>query len=154
MSRYDGHVLTPGLRRELCVWRAALGVPESDRTMTGPGPHDDREAWYHHHLTQRINASYGEAVQAWANRIVAHVGHRDEQTIELARGLDQLARTGVDAGRILAVEARRSLPLDHPTAALAYRVKNLATPRKRRAPQSIEPFPRTTPQRTGQNLGI
>ena len=86
-AKYDD-VLTPELRRELAVWRAATGVPADERTMAGPVPHDDREAAYHRNLTGRINACYGEAVKTWADRIVEYVGRRDEQTGELAKYLD------------------------------------------------------------------
>ena len=87
-------------------------------------PHDDWEAAYHRNLTGRINARYGEAVKTWADRVVEYVGRRDEQTGELAKYLDQLARRGIDAERILDLAAaRKPLPIDHPTAALGYRVK-------------------------------
>jgi conjugative relaxase-like TrwC/TraI family protein len=155
MSRYDGDVLDVELRRELAVWRAAVGVPEDERTMGGAVPHDDREASYHRRLTKRINARYGEAVGVWADRVVDYVGKRDEQTPELAKYLDQLARKGVDAKRLLDLAAaRRPLPVDHSTSALAYRVKDLATPKKRRAPQSIDPFPGSPQRDRGPSLGL
>jgi conjugative relaxase-like TrwC/TraI family protein len=154
-AKYDD-VLTSELRRELAVWRAATGVAEDERTMAGPMPHDDWEAAYHRNLTGRINARYGEAVKTWADRIVEYVGKRDEQTGELARYLDQLARKGTDAERLLDLAAaRKPLPVDHPTAALAYRVKDLATPRKhRRVAPSIDPFPRPSQQQSGPSLGL
>lgn len=105
MARYDGDVLTPELRRKLAVWRAAVGVPDNQRTMAGPVPRDDREASYHRHLTQRIGAKYGEAVRVWADRIVEYVGKPEEQTAELAKYLDQLSRKGVDAERLLGLAA-------------------------------------------------
>ncbi|HPU13762.1 MAG TPA: hypothetical protein PLQ19_08210 [Aeromicrobium sp.] len=155
MERYDSDVLTAELRRDVAVWRAATGVPDDERTMAGPVPHDDCEASYHRHLTKRIGARYGEAVQVWADRIVEYVGTHDEQTPELAKYLDQLARKGLDAGRLLDLAAaRKPLPVDHPTSALAYRVKDLATPKKGRAPQSIDPFPHHSQQQSGPSLGL
>jgi conjugative relaxase-like TrwC/TraI family protein len=63
---------------------------------------------------------YGEALHAWQERIVVYVGHRDEQTGQLAKYLDGLQRKGVDAERMLELAvARKPLPIDHPTAALA-----------------------------------
>jgi len=51
--------------------------------------------------------------------------------------------------------ARKPLPVDHPTAALAYRVKDLATSRKqRRTATSIDPFPRPSRQQSGPSLGF
>ncbi|MEP6815890.1 MAG: AAA family ATPase, partial [Marmoricola sp.] len=154
-AKYDD-VLTPELRRELAVWRAATGVAEDERTMAGPMPHDDREAAYHRNLTNRINARYGDAINVWADRIIEYVGRRDEQTGELAKHLDQLARRGVDAGRLLDLAAaRKPLPVDYPTAALAYRVKDLATPRTtRRAAPSMDPFPRSPQHDSRPSLGL
>ena len=154
-AKYDD-VLTPELRRELAVWRAASGVLADERTMVGPPPHDDREAAYHRKLTSRINTRYGEAVKIWADRIVEYVGNRDQQTAELAKYLDTLARKGIDAERLLHLAAaRKPLPVDHPTAALGYRVKDLVTPRRqRRAVPSIDPFPRPSQQQSGPSLGF
>ncbi len=154
-AKYDD-VLTPELRRELALWRAATGVPVDERTLAGPVPHDDWEAAYHRKLTSRINARYGEAVKTWADRVVEYVGRRDEQTGELARYLNHLARKGIDAERLLDLAAaRKPLPVDHPTAALAFRVKDLATPRKQRpAAPSIEPFPRPSQRQSGSSLGL
>ena len=154
-AKYDD-VLTPELRRKLAVWRAATGVPANERTLAGSVPHDDREVAHHRNLTGRINARYGEAVKTWADRIVEYVGSRDEQTGELAKYLDTLARKGIDAERILDLAAaRRPLPVDHPTAALSYRVKDLTTPRRqRRAAASIDPFPRPSQQQSGPSLGL
>lgn len=138
------------------VWRAATGVPADERTLAGPVPHDDREAAYHRNLTGRIYARYGEALKVWADRIVEYVGKRDEQTGELAKYLDQLARKGIDAERILDLAAaRKPLPVDHPTAALSFRVKDLATPRRQQgAVPSIDPFPRPSQQQSGPSLGL
>lgn len=154
MAKYDD-VLTPELRRELAVWRAATGVSADERTMAGPVPHEDWEAAYHRYLTGRINARYGEAVKTWADRIVEYVGQRDQRTTELAKDLDQLARRGIDAERVLDLAAvRKPLPVDHPTAALAYRVRDLVTPRIRRPAASIDPFPRSPQHDSGPSLGL
>lgn len=153
MARYDADVLTPDLRRELAIWRAAVGVSEDERTTAGPLPYDDREASYHHRLTRRIADRYGAAVQAWADRVVEYVGTRDDQTLELAKHLDQLARRGVDAERILGrAAARKPLPIDHATAALASRVRSLSAARQRVAPPtdfSSRPYERQSGPRWG-----
>lgn len=128
-ARYDD-VLKAELRREIAVWRAVSGVPADERSLLGPAPHDDAEAAYHRNLTKRINARYSEALHVWQERIVAYVGHQDEQTGQLAKYLDGLQRQGVAAERILELAvARKPLPVDHPTAALAYRVKDLVARR-------------------------
>lgn len=126
-TQYDD-VLTADLRRELAVWRAALGVPADGRSLVGPPPNDDGEAAYPRNLTNRINARYGEALRAWQERIVAYVGYLDEQT-------------------------RKPLPVDHPTAALASRVKVLAARRTGRA-APVDEFRRTAPSSSGPTLGL
>ncbi|MGH3601934.1 MAG: hypothetical protein ACRDQH_16930, partial [Pseudonocardiaceae bacterium] len=152
--RYDD-VLTPDLRRELAVWRAATGMPTDERSLAGLPPYDDREAAYHRGLRNRINTHHGEAVRAWVDRIVEYVGRHDNQTIELARHLDTLQRKGIDAERVLDRAAtRKPLPIDRPTAALTYRVKHLATPGKRRPAPSIDPLPRPSQQQIGPTLGM
>ena len=154
MHRY-ADVLTPNLRSELAVWRAATGIKPDDRTLAGPTPSDDREGTYHRRLTRTVNARYGEALKVWEARIVAYVGHRDEQTIELAKHLDQLQRKGIDAEQVLDLAAaRKPLPTDRPTAALAYRIRDLATPRKIRQAPSVDPFVRSPQQGSGPSLGM
>jgi hypothetical protein len=49
--------------------------------------------------------------------------------------------------------ARKPLPTDHPTSALAYRVREQVTPKKRR-PQTIDPFPRSPERKTDRGLGL
>ncbi|HET9500577.1 MAG TPA: hypothetical protein VFO98_09965 [Marmoricola sp.] len=96
-----------------------------------------------------IDARRGDALKVWETRIAEDVGHRDEQTIDLAKQIDQLQRHDIDAERVLhRAAARGPLPVDHATSALAYRVKKLTTVKKRLPPQSIDPFPRA-PQRDG-----
>jgi conjugative relaxase-like TrwC/TraI family protein len=152
-ARYSD-VLTADLRRDLAVWRAAIGASADERSLVGPPPQNDGEAAYHRNLTNRINARYGEALQAWQERIVAYVGHRDDQTGQLAKYLDGAQRKGVDAERILELAvARKPLPVDHPTAALSYRVQDLVA-RRTRSAAPVDDFRRTTPSTTGPALGL
>jgi len=117
-------------------------------------PDDDREAAYHRHLVRTINARYGDALKVWETKIIDYTGKRDDHTATLAKQLDDLARRGQEADRLLDLAvARKPLPVDHPTAALAYRVKELVTPRKRK-PQTIDPFPRSPQLDNGQGLGL
>jgi hypothetical protein len=71
---------------------------------------------------------------------------RDEQTIELAKQLDQLQRRGVDAKQFLEPAAARKLFLtNHATAALAYRRWELVRPKRSRRPVSpVQPFERSS----------
>lgn len=96
------------------------------------------------------------ALRVWQERIAEHVGHHDEQTGYLAKYLDELQRTGVNAERILELTVTREpLPVDHPTAALAYRVRDLATPGRRRASQapSMDKLSRPSQQPSGFRAG-
>ena len=154
MHRFDD-VLTSELRGDLAVWRAAVGVKPDDRTLAGPSPTDDQEAAYHRRLTRTIGARYGDALKVWETRIIEYVGRRDEKTTEFAKHLDQLQRRGVDAERMLDLAAaRKPLPTDHPTSALAYRVRELVTPRKHGRAPSIDPYPRAPQQDSGPRLGM
>nr|WP_257953818.1 hypothetical protein [Nocardioides sp. B-3] len=122
--------------------------------MAGQTPNSDDEASYHRHLTRTINARYGEALKVWEERIVQYVGTRDEETIGLAKQLDKLQRRGVDAELALSVAlARKPLPVDRPTAALAYRIKAL-NGTTRRAPESADTFARRTQQPSGPAMGL
>jgi len=151
--RYDD-ILTPELGGDLAIWRAATGVKPDERSLAGPVPDDDREAAYHRRLVRTINARYGEALKVWETRIVDYVGRRDEHTTALAKRLDELQRHGINAELMLDLaSARKPLPADHPTSALAYRVKELTQPRKRN-PQAIDPFPRAAQRETGPSLGL
>ncbi len=85
---------------------------------------------------------------------MAYVGQRDEETSQLAKYLDGLQREGVDAERMLELAvARKPLPIDHPTGALAYRVKDLVARRARRA-ALVDDFRRATPSSSGPALGL
>lgn len=77
-------------------------------------------------------------------------------TAELAKYLHQLARKGVDAERLLDLAAaRKHLPVDYPTSALAYRVKDLLTPSNRRRPAvSMDPFPRSLQRDVDRGIGL
>lgn len=144
-------LLAGELYDEVLVWRAANGVPDDDRRLLGPVPDDDT-ATYHRRLQRQINERYTDAVRTWEARVVEYVGRTDDATLDLARLLDRLQREGRDAGRLLArAAARRPLPDDHPTAALAYRVREQLRPR-RATPAEPPPY-RSAPSR-GSRLGL
>ncbi len=145
-------VLDGPLLGEVLLWRAASGITDDDRRLAGSAPEDDAAAAYHRHLTRRINERYTDVVRGWEAKIVAHVGRSDDQTLQLARDLDRLQRQGHDAEHLLdRAVARKPLPDDHPTAALAYRIRNLLRP-KRAAP--AEPHPYRSAPSQGPGLGL
>ena len=80
LDDYDD-VLTPDLRAEIAVWRAAHGIPPDERTIAGPAPDDDRAATYRRSLIRTVNSRYDDAVHVWERRVVAYVGRADEHTL-------------------------------------------------------------------------
>lgn len=145
-------VLDGALYGEVALWRAAHGVPDDDRRLAGPAPEADAAVAYHRNLTVRINRRYTDIVRGWQAKIAEHVGRTDDQTLQLARELDRLQRTGHDAERLLSrAAARRPLPDDHPTAALAYRIRTQLRP-TRAAP--AEPHPSRSAPSQGPGLGL
>lgn len=81
---------------------------------------------------------------------------RDEQTLELARHLDRLEPRGIDAQHVLDLAAaRKPLPEERPTAALAHRVRDTATTNHTRRGFPVdEPFGRSTKPSGGPALGL
>jgi len=161
LHRYDD-ILTPELRTDIAIWRAACGFDPNDRTLVGPVPESDREASYHRQLVRRINDNYGEAVKVWEHKVIEHVGHRDDGTLELAQMLDRLHRHGHDAERLLTrAAAGRPLPDEYGSAALAYRIREHLTPKRgtpgtprRVARTRIEPPTPMTPPSQGPGIGL
>lgn len=160
-SRSLGDVLTPELRSEISIWRAAAGVPDHDRTLAGPEPSGDAEALYRRGLIRHVNERYGEVVAFWERTVIDYVGAHDTYTIDLAQLLERLQRRGVDAKQLLdRAAARGPLPDDHAAAALAYRVRAEFSPQKpvqdsrpsRR--RRIEPPPPMSPNPPDQSPGI
>jgi conjugative relaxase-like TrwC/TraI family protein len=147
-------VLTPELRADIAVWRAAQGITPDERSITGPAPDDDRAAAYHRSLIRTVNSRYDETVRGWERRVVAYVGRADEHTLHLARELDRLKRQGRDPEPLLMRASIRPLPSEHPTAALAYRIrKQLAPKRQRHEIPGVEHH-RHAPSHQAPSIGI
>jgi hypothetical protein len=65
-----------------------------------------------------------------------------------------LQRRGHDPERLLKGAMAGPLPVDHPTAALSYRIrKHLAARRRRPEPAGVE-YRRPNPARSGPSLGM
>jgi len=153
---YDD-VLTPHLRAELAVWRAVHGGAADERTMTGPPPDDDRAAAHRRRLLREINSRYDDAVRVWERRVVQHVGRADEHTLDVARELDRLRRQGHDPERLLKRAMTRPLPAEHPTSALAYRIRRFSRPKPASAQRGWQPETTYAPSRPpapGPGLGM
>ena len=125
------HALTPELRDEIVLWRAANGVPRNDSNPLGPRPTDPTADRYARSLQHQLDALYPPAIRRWEDRIAESIGRadlRDQHTLDLACELDRLQHTGVNAWHILqrAARTRRPLPDEHTVEALAYRVQRIA----------------------------
>jgi hypothetical protein len=138
---------------EVALWRAAQGIPDDERRLTGPAPESDAAAAYHRNLNSRINQRYTAVVRDWAAKIVEYVGRSDDQTLLLASELDRLQRSGRDAEQLLdRAAARKPLPDDHPTAALTYRIRDQLKPK--RAAREVETQPYRSAPSQSPGLGL
>ena len=147
-------VLTPELRADIAVWRAAQGITPDERTIAGPAPDDDRAAAFRRALIRTVNSRHDDAVRVWERRIVAYVGRSDEHTLKLARELDRLKRQGRDPEPLLMRATIRRLPTEHSTAALAYRIRKLLAPQVRRPdPLGVDQL-HPVPSRREPGIGI
>ncbi|MGH3977272.1 MAG: hypothetical protein ACRDS9_28755, partial [Pseudonocardiaceae bacterium] len=91
---------------------------------------------YQRHLLRQISDRHDYTTRVWEERIVARTGHHDERTIDVARMLDQLGRSGHPAARILDLALQRGpLPQDHASSALAYRIQRIMARRPDRQEQ-------------------
>jgi conjugative relaxase-like TrwC/TraI family protein len=153
LDAYDD-VLTPELRADIAVWRAAQGVPADERTVAGPPPDDDRAASYRRRLLSVVNSRHDETVRVWERHVVQYVGSADENTLDLARELDRLRRQGHDPERLLRNAMVGPLPGEHATSALAYRIRKQLAPRRRPAePVGIEQH-RPAPTAPAPGIGL
>jgi len=125
-----------------------------ERRFAGPPPEAPAAAAYHRNLVTRINQRFTEVVRTWEEKVVEYVGRRDEQTLLLAKQLDQLQRNGYDAEQMLdRAAARKPLPDDHATAALAYRIRERLKPTSRRRATPPEPH-RSSPSSQAPGIGF
>ena len=141
-ARSLGDVLTPQLRDEIAVWRAAAGVADHESSVFGPEPSDEAAATYRRRLVRRVDENYGQAVGDWERTVVAHVGAHDPYTADVAQMLERLHRGGDDVHQLLArALARGPLPDDYAAAALIHRIFDELSPQT--PPRDTHPSPRT-----------
>jgi conjugative relaxase-like TrwC/TraI family protein len=131
IRRFD-EVLTDQLREDLIVWRAANGVSDHDRSLVGPRTGDFAADRYARHLQRQIDSLHPASVRRWEASVAVAIGEpdrRDQHTLDLARELERLDHTGLNAGLLLrrAISTRKSLPDQHTVEALTYRVRRMAT---------------------------
>lgn len=152
VERY-ADVLTDQLRDEITVWRAANGI-DDDRSLLGPRSDDLATDRYARHLHRQIDALFPPEVRRWQEAVSRALGdpaHRCEATLDLARQLDRIQHSGINARQLLsrAVSARKPLPADHTVEALTYRVQRMADHQRR-----LDPFQTQEPAHRGPSLGL
>lgn len=152
VQRY-ADVLTDQVRDELAVWRAANGI-DDDRSLLGPRRDDLATDRYARHLQRQIDALFPPEVRRWQEAVAQALSDpalRSEVTLDLARQLDRIQRSGINARQLLsrAVSARKPLPADHTVEALRYRVQRMADHERR-----LEQFQTREPAHRGPSLGL
>nr|WP_255495458.1 AAA family ATPase [Nocardia sp. GTS18] len=119
----------PALLGELAVWRAGLGMPDTDTRPTGPDRYTDLERLHQKHLQQRVIDAYGDPTpprNRWAD-IVDEIDARistDTLWPVVADKIDLADRAGLDITPLLTdAAAQRPLPDEMPAAALWARLE-------------------------------
>ncbi len=152
LARFND-VLPPKLRDEVIVWRTANGILDDDRSLLGPTPTDWAAHRYARRLQRQVDDLYPASVRRWEQRVAESIGRpagRDEHTLDLARELDRLERTGMNAGLMLRrASTGRPLPREHTTEALAYRIQQYV-----KRSQWVAPDPPRQPVPPSRGLGL
>ena len=149
--------LPAGLTSDIEVWRAAHGIPESDRRPTGSPQVDFAASQHQQRLDQRLNHHLDRQGAAWIRPITELVGCCDNHTPVLAEQLAALAQQGQDVRLLLlAAESQGPLPDDHATAALGSRITRLITDHKGadRTPRSTAANRPPEPSRREPGIGF
>ncbi len=117
----------PDLTRDLAIWRAAHEVDDTDPRPTGPPTPGVKNGYQQHRLDRRV--SDAGAMPAKADARIAQLGDvlhpgitDDPHWPTLAQQLYIADREGLRAADLHRIATARPLPIDHPAAALAYRL--------------------------------
>ncbi|MEV0688385.1 MobF family relaxase [Nocardia sp. NPDC050378] len=119
----------PALLGELAVWRAGLGVPDTDIRPTGADRYTALERLHQKRLQQRVIAAYGDPAQPhnrWADVVDTIDSRISTDTLwpVVADKIDLADRAGLDVTTLLTdAAAQRPLPDEMPAAALWARLE-------------------------------
>jgi len=116
---------------DVAVWRAATGVPDSDRRPTGAPQLGKATARYQQALDSRLATHHTPALAEWKpllDRALTGTT-RDPFVPVLAERLSALSRAGLDAPQVVRrALADGPLPDDHAAAALWWRITGRLSP--------------------------
>ncbi|WP_407344991.1 MobF family relaxase [Pengzhenrongella phosphoraccumulans] len=116
---------------QVSVWRAATGVPDSDRRPTGAPQLGKAAARYQQALDTRLDRNHTPALAEWQPLLdrALTLATRDPFVPVLAERLSALSRAGLDAPQVLRnALADGDLPDDHAAAALWWRITGRLSP--------------------------
>ncbi|RYV50987.1 MobF family relaxase [Pengzhenrongella frigida] len=130
-ARTGQHRPDDDLLVQVSVWRAATGVPDSDRRPTGAPHLGKAAARYQQTLDTRLATQHTPALAEWQpllDRALTDDRH-DAFMPVLAERLSALARAGLNAPQIVrSALADGGLPDDHAAAALWWRITGRLSP--------------------------
>jgi DNA primase catalytic core len=119
------------LLADVAGWRAATGVPDSDRRPTGAPQLGKAAARYQQALDSRLATHHTAALAEWQpllDRALPDARH-DAFVPVLAERLSTLSRAGLDAPQVVRrALAEGDLPDDHAAAALWWRITRRLSP--------------------------
>ena len=116
---------------DVAVWRAATGVPDSDRRPTGAPQLGKAAARYQQALDSRLATHHTPALAEWRPLLDRALtdSTRDPFVPVLAERLSALSRAGLDAPQVVRrALADGALPDDHAAAALWWRITGRLSP--------------------------
>lgn len=127
------HAVAPDLTARVAVWRAALGVEDSDRRITGPTQYAVATRQYQEKLDAAVESRLHEVAaeeSSWRDT-VKRIEPRiltDPYWPDLAEHLDAADRAGLNVPQLLAAVSDRPLPDEMPAAALWWRLSRELAP--------------------------
>lgn len=127
------HAVDPQLAARIAVFRAACGVDDADRRLTGPEQYAVAVRAYQQSLAAAAEAAL-HGVEAADSRWRAHAERIEPRILQdpfwpnLAEHLDAAHRAGLNVPQLLAAVAERPLPDELPAAALWWRLSRELAP--------------------------
>ena len=127
------HVVAPELTARVAVWRAALGIEDADRRITGPRQYSVATRRYQKKLDAAVESRLHEAatVDSTWHDAITRIEPRvlaDPYWPDLSEHLGAADRAGLNVPALLAAVSDRPLPDEMPAAALWWRLSRELAP--------------------------